>query len=140
MAAKELDNLVKIEQLKKEPREQKEFDGLLAAGRAALKDAQVSGLSFDWRFARTYDAAHSFALAALRWHGYRPNKIRYVVFQALPHTLRTTNERMRVLDECHRRRNLAEYEGQFEVDERLMKELLAATNEIHDAVSRLGKV
>lgn len=140
MTAKELDNLVEIQQLKKEPPEQKEFDGLLAAGRAALKDAQVAGLSFDGRFARTYDAAHSFALAALRWHGYRPNKIRYVVFQVLPHTLGTAAERVRVLGECHRRRNLAEYEGQFEIDERLMKELLAATNEIHDAVSKLGKI
>jgi hypothetical protein len=43
MAANELENLAKTGLLKKEPAEQAEFDGLLAGGRAALKDAQVNG-------------------------------------------------------------------------------------------------
>jgi hypothetical protein len=45
------------------------------------------------------------ALAALRWHGYRTEN-RYMVFQALPHTLSFSTPRWRFLDDCHRRRNI----------------------------------
>lgn len=43
-------------------------------------------LAFESRFDLAYNAAHSFALAALRYHGYRTDK-RFVVFQVLPCTL-----------------------------------------------------
>jgi len=44
---KELDNLVKIHQLKIEPADAKEFAGMLRAGQAKLKDALITGLSED---------------------------------------------------------------------------------------------
>ena len=40
MTSAELDNLVRIEVLKREPRRQPEFDGLLKSGIARLKDAR----------------------------------------------------------------------------------------------------
>lgn len=83
---KELDNLVKINQLKKEAADAREFAGMLLAAETKLNDAQLSGLSEDSQFSLAYGAAHALALAALRWHGYRSDK-RYLVFQCLQHTL-----------------------------------------------------
>ena len=45
MALEQLDNLVKIHQLKVEPPDQKEFDGMVASARRRLKDAGVEQLS-----------------------------------------------------------------------------------------------
>jgi hypothetical protein len=65
-------------------------------------------------------------LAALRRLGFRSNH-RYIVFQVLPHTLGLGPEVWRVLDKCHNTRNLGEYEGMLDIDERLVKDLIAAT-------------
>ena len=140
MTSKELDNLVQIGLLKSEPGDQKEFDGLLESGRTRLTDAQVNTLSPESQFTLTYDAAHALSLAALRWHGYRPDKTRYVVFQALQHTLGLKPEIWRVLATCHQRRNSAEYEGTFLVDTQLLADLLTITNRLHEAVEKLGPV
>ena len=99
----------------------------------------VGGLSPEGQFTLAYDAAHAFSLAALRWHGYRSDR-RYIVFQALQHTLGLKPEVWRVLDKCHQRRNLAEYEGTFEVDNRLLADLLATTDLVRNAVEKLGPV
>ena len=50
------------------------------------------------------------------------------MFQVLPHTLGVGPEVWRVLAKCHDYRNVAEYEGYFEVDEQLLKDLLTATH------------
>lgn len=73
-------------------------------------------------------------LAALRTKGYRAAN-RYTVFQVLPHTLGLGPEVWRVLDLCHNKRNLGEYEGLMEVDERLVKDLITATQKVADALS-----
>ena len=82
----QLDNLVRSGLLKPEPAEQSELDGLIESAARRLHDAENEALSLDGRFDLLYNAAHALALAALRWHGYRPDK-RYVVFQALQHTI-----------------------------------------------------
>jgi hypothetical protein len=135
-----LDNLIKIGLLKSEPPDQKEFDGLKRSGEARLKDAQNSGLAPESRFDLAYNAAHSLSLAALRWLGYRPDNKRFVVFQALEHTLDCKPAVWRVLDRCHSIRNSAEYEGQTEVDKDFLKEVLQATKIVSDRVSALGPI
>jgi hypothetical protein len=140
MRSKELDNLVRTGLLKAEPGDQKEFEGLVDSGRKRLADAKVSGLSPEGQFSLAYDSAHAFALAALRWHGYRPDRRRFVVFQALQHTLGVNPETWRVLDKCHTARNLAEYEGHFQVDMQLLRELLATADSIRAAVEQLGPI
>jgi hypothetical protein len=139
MSSKEFDNLVGIGLLKVEPGEQKEFDGLLASGQRRLVDARNKDLSPESQFTLAYDAAHALSLAALRWHGYRPDK-RYVVFQALQHTLGLGPETWRIVDKAHQRRNLAEYEGTFEVDNALLSGLLAVTELVRKEVEKLGPV
>jgi hypothetical protein len=53
---------------------------------------------------------------------------RYVVFQALAHTLSVPPETWRVLAKAHERRNLSEYEGVFDMDERLLKDVMVAAH------------
>ena len=118
MTRPELDNLVRTGVLKSEPPDQREFDNLARAGRARLRDAVNASLAFERRFDLAYNAAHALSLAAMRWHGYRPNRQRFVVFQALAHTLKLPAETIRILDKAHNKRNIAEYEGGFDIDDR----------------------
>jgi len=126
MSLKQLENLVKIGQLKSEPFNESEYINLVRSGEVRLNDAKNPNLSLESRFDLAYNAAHSLSLAALRKKGYRSNS-RYVVFQVLPYTLDLGPDTWRVLDLCHNRRNVAEYEGYFEVDERLLEELINVT-------------
>lgn len=134
-----LENLVKINSLHREPPDQNEFDGMLNAAINKLRDVKLPGLSADSQFSLAYGAAHALALAALRWHGYRSDK-RYIVFQCLPHTLGLEKNKCRVLDECHRRRNLAEYEGHFEVDTKLLAELIQLVEELLVRVQAMSPI
>ncbi|HEX9661717.1 MAG TPA: hypothetical protein VGB27_05475 [Candidatus Binatia bacterium] len=51
---------------------------------------------------------------------------RYIVFQVLPHTLGLGPEVWRVLAKCHEIRNLGEYEGDLNIDDQLVKDLISA--------------
>lgn len=119
-----------------EPPDAAEFAGLKRSGFARLKDATNAGLSLEGRFDLAYNAAHALSLAALRWHGYRTGN-RYIVFQALPHTLGLGPEVWRVLAKCHDVRNLGEYEGDLNVDERLVADLIKAAQAVGAALEKL---
>jgi len=134
-----LDNLVKINKLKLESPNQIEFDGLVRSGVVRLHDAKNTDLSDDSRFDLAYNAAHSFALAAMRWHGYRSDN-RYLVFQCLQHTLALPATKCRVLDVCHNKRNLAEYEGHLEIDEQLLTELIDIACELQTLVQQMKPI
>jgi hypothetical protein len=136
MAHENLDNLVKIGKLKVEDATHEEIAGLVRSGTARLKDSKNDSLSIESRFDLAYNAAHALSLAALRYHGYR-SKNRYLVFQCLRHTLNLPNEQWRVLDNAHGKRNMAEYEGDIDVDEQLIHALIRVTDEIARRVSEL---
>jgi len=131
-----LDNLVRIGQLKAEPRNDAEVQRMLAMARTRLQDAQAGNISAEGRFTSAYNAAHAAALAALRWHGYRSEN-RYTVFQCLTHTLGWSAVQWRILDSAHQKRNLAEYEGFLEVEESTIAELRALVAELIADVGRL---
>jgi hypothetical protein len=76
----------------------------------------------------------------MRWHGYRPDRQRFIVFQALQHTLNLSPEQWRVLDKAHKTRNLAEYEGYSEVDEQLLAEVLKIAEIVRRKVAALGPI
>ncbi len=136
MSSPNLENLVKTGQLKIEPMNRAEFDGLRHSAKIRLRDVKNTTLSSESRFDLAYNAAHALALAALRWHGYRPTN-RYLVFQVLPHTTGLGPEVWRVMAKCHHHRNLAEYEGNFEVEDQLLKDLLNAAKKLSDAIKNL---
>lgn len=139
MTLENLENLARINQLKAELPDQREVDGMVRSASVRLVDAKNSSLSPDSRFDLAYNAAHSLALAALRWHGYRSDK-RYLVFQCLVHTLGLSSAKASVLSLCHERRNVGEYEGYLEVDDQLIEELIALTDELLQRVTALGPV
>ena len=139
MSLPALDNLVRIGQLKAEPRNDVEVKRMLVMARTWLADSQLSNVSPEGRFISAYNAGHAAALAALRWHGYR-SESRYMVFQCLTHTLSWPVHRWRVLDLAHQKRNLAEYEGFLEVEESAIAELCALVAElIADVVKLVAK-
>ena len=134
MTRRELDNPVRIGKLKQEPPVRAELEGPLRSGGRRLVDAERTELSLESRFDLAYNAAHALALAALRAEGYRSDS-RYLVFQCLRHTLDLPDEQWRVLDQAHRKRNLAEYEGETDVDEQLVEAMLRVTREVERRVT-----
>jgi hypothetical protein len=133
MANDKLDNLVKIRQLKAEPAANEEITGLQRSGAARLVDAKNESLSKESRFDLAYNAAHALSLAALRRAGYR-SQSRYLVFQCTQYTLDLAAEHWRVLDQAHRQRNLAEYEGDIDIDVQLLEALIRVADLIADKV------
>ena len=134
-----LDNLVAVGKLKTEPPVQQEIEGLLRSGAVGIADAEKDSNSLESRFDLAYNAAHGFSLAALRHRGYRSDN-RYIVFQALPHTVGLANAEWRVLDSAHKKRNLTEYEGSSDVDDALVQAVIRIAREVEKRVVALGPV
>lgn len=122
--------------LRREPPDAKEFSGLRRSGLARLADAENPANSPEGRFDLAYNAAHALCLAALRRLGFRAAN-RYIVFQVLPHTLGLEPGVWGVLAKCHDVRNLGEYEGELNVDERLLADLIAACKAVAAALDKL---
>ena len=137
MSSRNLENLARIGSLTREPPDASEIAALLRYGRARLHDARRPELAFESRFDLGYNAAHSLALAALRANGYRSDK-RYLVFQCLGDTLGLASDQSMLLSTCHKYRNVAEYEGHFEVDERLLGEMLEVVASMLDKAKLAG--
>lgn len=133
MPHKQLDNLAKIGKLKVEPPSMEETEGLIRSGLARLHDAKIETLNIESRFDLAYNAAHALSLAALRKLGYRSEN-RYVVFQCLPHTLDLANEQWRILDQAHKKRNIAEYEGALDINESLLDALIRTAELVAERV------
>jgi hypothetical protein len=123
--------------LRAEPHDAAEFAGLPRSGRTRLKDANNKGLALESRFDLGYNAAHALCLAGLRWHGFRSGN-RYIVFQVLPHTLSLGPEVWRVLAKCHEIRNASEYEGDLQINERIVADLLNACDAVRTKVEALA--
>lgn len=122
--------------LHQEPPDQKEINGLIVSGSARLNDAKNTALALESRFDLAYNAAHALCLAALRRQGYRSGN-RYIVFQALQHTLALGPEVWRVLAKCHEVRNLGEYEGDLNINERLVADLIVAAKRVAEALRKV---
>jgi hypothetical protein len=136
MAKQELDNLVRIGNLKAEAASRNEFDGMVKSARRGLADAQNESIETDSQFDLAIEAAHKFALAALRREGYRSEN-RITVFQALVHTLGVSNADLQIFLKAHNERNLAAYEGRVDIDEKLLADLVGATKRLETALGKL---
>ncbi len=111
----------------------------MKSGEMRLADAERPENSLESRFDLAYNASHALCLAALRYKGYRSSK-RYIVFQALPHTLGLGPEIWRVLDRAHNERNRGEYEGDLAVDERLLREVVQACKTVLASLRKLPPI
>lgn len=117
----------------------REFAGLCKAGLTRLTDARNPVNALESRFDLAYNAAHALCLAALRHAGYRAGN-RFIVFQVLPHTLALGPEVWRVLDKCHKIRNLGEYEGIQDIDDRIVLDLIDACRAVAARVEALPPI
>jgi hypothetical protein len=77
------------------------------------------------------------ALAALRQQGYR-SQDRITVFQTLVHTVGADKTDIQIFLKAHNERNLAEYQGRTEIDERLLADLIRCTKKLETAVEKLA--
>lgn len=138
MRSLELERLVGIDQLDRLAPTADEVKNLIASGSIRLRDSQRVELSEESRFDLAYNGAHSLALAALRHAGYR-SKNRFVVFQALEHTLSLPAEKWRVLAKAHSLCNQMEYEGDNEIDRQLLEDMIKVAAEVESLVTELVK-
>lgn len=138
MSNENLANLVKARQLKVGNSTDEEISGLIQRGLVKIEDCETANLSTDSRFDLAYNAAHALCLAALRHSGYRSEN-RYIVFQCAQHTIGLEPEYWRVLSDAHRERNVAEYEGDIVVNEKLVESLIRIVNIVAERVSKLRK-
>ncbi|HXT50977.1 MAG TPA: hypothetical protein VN811_08035 [Thermoanaerobaculia bacterium] len=83
MTSPELERLADRRLIEREQAAAEELEGHVLSGQHRLGDATNPSLSLESRFTLAYDAAHAFALAALRRAGYR-SASRYLVFLCLP--------------------------------------------------------
>lgn len=130
--------LDRLSDLRPEPRDAREFDGLKKSAAAFLSDARNRQISLGGRFTLVYDAAYAYSLAALRYCGYRA-KNRYIVFQALPHTLGLGPEVWRVLAKAHELRNAVHYHGDFSADSRIVADVITACEAVQAGVDALPR-
>ena len=120
--------------MKKEPPSRSEYDGMLDVARKNLIDAQKD-LDPDSQFTLAYGAAHRLALASLRREGYRPEN-RYSIFQALVHSVGTSNADLQIFLAAHNARNLSEYQGSTDIDAKLLADLVDCTKRLQAAVAK----
>jgi uncharacterized protein YutE (UPF0331/DUF86 family) len=122
--------------LRDEPFAQGEYQTLLATAKSKLVDAKRRNLALESRFDLAYASAFGFALAALRRFGLRPNNQRWVVFQALPTTLLLSEGEASVLVTAHELRNRALYDGENQLSEAIVQELIVIASQMDAALSK----
>jgi hypothetical protein len=83
MSRPQLDNLVRIGQLKVELPVEAETRGLLRSDHHRLDDAGREELSLESRFDLAYNAANALGLAALRFLGYRSESVNVLPEQTI---------------------------------------------------------
>ena len=110
-----LENLLRIGQLKVHSTDRSEVGQLLEAARRNLADAGVEAVSLETRFDAAYKAIMQVALVALLANGYRADSRGHhqLMIQSLPLTIGLSKERMVVLDAMRRKRNAADYLGNY---------------------------
>ena len=103
-----------------------------------LRDSEIKEVSIEGRFTFAYNAAHSAALSALRWHGYRcENEL--TAFHCLGETLGWPTNRWQTFDAIHHKRNRVEYEGYAEIEQSTMDSLRSLTASLIKDVDALMK-
>ena len=114
----------------------REIANLLKIIERDLKDAQ-GGISDDWRFGITYNAALKLCTILLYAEGYRPEKTlqHYRPIQALPLILgKNRKADANYLDACRSKRNIVEYDYVGAVTENDVHELMEFVKELKSRV------
>lgn len=138
MTPEELDNLVRIGELKPASITKMNISTLIQSGLAYLEDAKNCKLGIESRFNLAFSAAYALSLSALWINGYSANK-RYIVFECLLHTLNLSNEQWRALDIAHHIWIQSEYQGSWEIDKSLVESVIDVCDEMAAQLSAIHK-
>lgn len=110
-----LENLLRIGKLRAHKTTREEIARLLSAMRRNLKDARNREISAESRFDIAYKAIMQCSLVAMMASGYRPSTNEpghhATVVQSLTITIGLASDRMIVLDQLRKKRNLSDYTG-----------------------------
>lgn len=123
--------------LKKHASSREEIANLLGIVERDLSDAKEGGISADWRFGISYNAALKLCSILLYAEGYRPEKTlqHYRAIQALPLVLGATRRRdADYLDACRSKRNVVEYDYAGGATDADADELIEFANELKTEV------
>ena len=138
-----LDNLVKIGRAKQHKAAPDEITRLVGAIRRNLKDARNVDISPESRFDIGYKAAMQCALVAMLASGFRPSTNEpghhATVIQSLPKTIGLPNEKMTVLDQLRKKRNLSDYSG-VGVSEEMAAACVRAAADLADTLEKWLRV
>lgn len=132
-----LEKLASTGLLKREPPAREEIAGLLRTGAIRLEDARKESNAAESRFDLAYNAAHAFALAALR-KASAPTSATWSFKHSLTPSA-SIRRRGAFSIRCHRERNATEYEGVGSVDEKLLAGLIEAALELLTRVRALAE-
>ncbi len=124
MSLKELSNQGK---LKPHKTSKQEIGNLIKLVRRDIKDAKVSGLSSDRKFATAYNAVLQSATVLLFCKGYKTSGIghHFIVFEAMKEILgKDYFELADYFDSCRSQRNVTDYNYAGEISEVEAKELI----------------
>lgn len=132
-----LENLVKLGSVKPHVASKAELLRLLGAVRRNLSDVAIPQVSAGARFDIAYKAIMQCALLVMMANGFRPATSapghHATLIQSLPKTLGVRSERMALLDQLRRKRNLQDYEGR-DVSEKEAEACKRAAAELFSAV------
>jgi hypothetical protein len=113
-----------------------EIAGLLAIVQRDLANANVTGLSDDWRFNIAYNAALQAATAALAAAGFRAAREQhhYRTLQSLSFTIGWPRVKVERLDRFRKKRNITGYETAGVISEGEVEEMLQVATALRDDV------
>lgn len=121
-----LTDLVKKRRLQHHKATRDEIHNLMDMARRSFADAQVPGLSIDWRYMIAYNAALCSASMILHAAGFRPRGEGHhaTLFEALPLALPAEKAAAGFFDACRRKRNTMTYAAPTRASEKEVQELL----------------
>lgn len=115
-----------------------EICGLLAIADRDINDAQIAGLSIDWRLNIAHNAALQAANAALAASGYKAAREahHYRVIQSLELTIGLDSSTINSINKLHKKRNFASYTSAGAVSEGEAEEMLRLAKDIRGRVEQ----
>ncbi len=133
-----LTDLVKARRLQPHKATRDEIQNLLEMARRSFSDAQVPGLSIDWRYMIAYNSLLCLASSVVHAAGYRPRGEGHhaTLFEALPLALPSERASASYFDSCRRKRNTMTYSAPTRASEKEAQDLLVQARAFCDRVEK----
>jgi hypothetical protein len=132
-----LDRYVENAWLKKEATSPQEIADQLGIVTRCMRDASVEGISDDLRFYTTFNALLALANTALRASGYRTTNQQghhMRTIETLEYTIQADSKTVRRILAFSKKRNIASYDSAGSITNEELKQVLATSKSLQDAV------